>query len=341
MLFMKRVTIQDVADKAEVSPTAVSFAFNKPDQLNPDTVTRIRSVAWDMGYVPNPHARALISRRTGVIGVLVPQAISAIFANPFFDQFLQGVGSVCDKHDMSLLTISPVNSSLDQALGRAPVDGFIIVGVNEDHTEVAPLRKRNVPFVIVDGDATAASSVNVEDAIGTYDAAAHLLSRGHRDILILSLPQPEGHSESAQFGVRARRLGGYTRAFNEYGARCDGDCIRSTESSIRGGETAFDEAWNGGARPSAILAMSDVIAIGAMRAAQRRGLHIPRDLEVIGFDDIVLSSLVQPSLSTVHQPIIEKGMRAIQLLIAAMDDEGGPQHIMLKTSLINRGSTKQ
>ncbi|HQZ21563.1 MAG TPA: substrate-binding domain-containing protein, partial [Thermoflexales bacterium] len=95
-----------------------------------------------------------------------------------------------------------------------------------------------------------------------------------------------------------------------------------------------------GARPSAILAMSDVIAIGAMRAAQRRGLNIPNDLEVIGFDDIVLSSLVQPALSTVHQPIIEKGVQAIQLLVRAIDDESVPQHIMLKTSLISRGSTK-
>jgi alanine racemase len=248
---------------------------------------------------------------------------------------------VCDKHDFSLLTISPVNSSLDQALGRAPVDGFIIVGVNEDHTEVAPLRKRNVPFVIVDGDATMASSVNVEDASGTYDAAAHLLSRGHRNILILSLPQPEGHAEDARFGVRARRLSGYMRAFKEYGAPCDDNCIRSTESSIRGGEQAFDAAWNAGVRPTAILAMSDVIAIGAMRAAQRRGLNIPRDVEVIGFDDIVLSTLVQPTLTSVHQPIIEKGMQAIQLLIFAMDDNAGPQHIMLKTSLIGRGSTKQ
>lgn len=338
---MKRVTIQDVAQKAEVSPTAVSFAFNKPDQLNPDTVTRIRSVAWDLGYVPNPHARALISRRTGVIGVLVPQAISAIFANPFFDQFLQGVGSVCDKHDMSLLTISPVNSSLDQALGRAPVDGFIIVGVNEDHKEVAPLRKRNVPFVIVDGDASQSPSVNVEDASGTYDAAAHLLSRGHRDILILSLPHPEGHQGDVEFGVRERRLSGYMRAFEEYGIKCEEDCIVPTDSSIRGGEQAFEAAWKAGKRPTAILAMSDVIAIGAMRAARQRKLNVPQDLQVIGFDDIELASLVEPTLTTVHQPIIEKGVQAIQLLISAMDEEGGPERITLKTTLVSRGSTIQ
>lgn len=337
---MKRVTIQDVADRAEVSPTAVSFAFNKPDQLNSDTVARIRQVATELGYVPNPHARALISRRTGVIGVLVPQAIAAIFSNPFFDAFLQGVGSVCDEHDLSLLTISPINGGLERALGRAPADGFIIVGVNEEHHEVMPLRKRNMPFVIVDGDSDTASSVNVEDEIGAREAAAHVLAKGHRDILVISLEKPQRHLDDVYFGVRGWRVNGYKRAFAEHGVSWRDDRLMLSASTIQGGSHAFEQAWADGARPTAVLAMSDVMAIGVMRSAARMGIRVPQDLEIIGYDDIALAELVDPMLSTVHQPIVEKGVNAIQLLIAALDGVANPQRVRLNTKLVTRGTTR-
>ena len=133
---MRRVTIADVAKKAGVSPTAVSFAFNKPDQLNGETTNRIRKVAIELGYMPNPLARALISRRVGVLGVLMPQPLGAVLANAYFHTFLQGISSMCDEERLSILSVSPLNGSLDHAFTNAPVDGFIIVGFNESHHEV-------------------------------------------------------------------------------------------------------------------------------------------------------------------------------------------------------------
>lgn len=337
---MKRVTITDVARLAGVSPTAVSFAFNNPSQLNPATVSRILNAARELGYAPNPLARTLLSGRVGVLGVLVPQALVAIFANPFFASFLQGVGSVCDDHGLTLLAVPPLDGSLDGAIARAPVDGLIIVGLNEHHHEVAPLLKRRVPFVIVDGDAEVASSVNIDDESGAYTAAAHLLAHGQRDVLILTFETPYTHLDNVYYGVGGRRLRGYRRAFIEYGVAWRDNWLLPSLSTVEGGEQSFNAAWDAGLRPTAVLAVSDAIAIGAVKAAQQHGLRIPQDIEIIGFDDIPLAELIQPALSTVRQPIIEKGRIAAELLIGALEGTSSPERVLLPTELILRGTTR-
>ncbi len=337
---MKRVTITDVAKAAGVSPTAVSCAFNNPSQLSAATASRIVQAARELGYAPNPLARALLSRRVGVLGVLVPQALPDIFANPFFASFLQGVGSVCLEQGLALLTVSPVDGSLDEAIARAPVDGFIIVGLNEQHFEVAPLLKRRVPFVIVDGDAETVSSVNVDDEGGAFAAANYFFEQGHRDVLILTFETPLAHLDDVYYGVGGRRMRGYQRAFTAAGLPWREDWLIPSHSSIEGGEQGFDFAWEGGLRPTAVLATSDAMAVGAVRAAARRRLRVPDDVQVIGFDDIPLAALTQPSLSTVRQPIIEKGTTAAELLVTALEGKAPPSHVVLPTELVLRGTTR-
>src|SRR5436305_1493358 len=189
---VRRVTIHDVAGKAGVSTAAVSHAFNDPERLRATTVTRILAAARELGYAPNPHARALHSQRVGVLGVLFPQPIATVFANPFFASFLEGIGSVTDERGIGLLTVTPVGGSLERAIAAAPVDGFVIIGLDERNADVAPLRKRGVPFVVVDGDAETASSVNVDDEGGAHAAAEFLLERGHREVLVLIRELDEG-----------------------------------------------------------------------------------------------------------------------------------------------------
>ncbi|MDT8305821.1 MAG: LacI family DNA-binding transcriptional regulator [Anaerolineae bacterium] len=340
MMATRRVTIVEVARKAGVSPTAVSFAFNKPHRLNGDTTERILQAARELGYAPNPHARALLSQRIGVIGVLVPQSLYAIYANPFFATFLQGIGSVCDDQDLALLTVSPLDGSLERAIASAPVDGFIIVGLNEHHHEVAPLHKRRVPFVIVDGDAETVPSVNIDDESGAYAAAAHLLANGHRNILILTFETPLEHLEDIFYGVGGRRVHGYQRAFADYGVPWRDDRLVPTLTSFEGGEQSFLNAWEAGTRPGAVLAVSDAMALGVVKAAAQLGLNIPRDLEVIGFDDVPLAALTNPALSTVHQPVYRKGEIAIELLVATLEANVEPKSVVLPTELILRATTR-
>lgn len=337
---MPKVTISDVARAAGVSQTAVSFAFNSPSRLSPATVSRILAVAGDLGYAPNPLSRGLVAGRTGMLGVIVPQSLDMIYANPFFATLFRGIGRICDEHNLGLLTLSPHNHSLEQSIARAPVDGLIIVGLNEQHHEVMPLRKRSIPFVIVDGDAETVPSVNSEDETSAYDSAAHLLKQGHREVMILAFETPDRHLDKTFYGVGARRTWGYQRAFAEYDLAWPERAFLPTAGSIEGGARRFATAWDEGHRPTAVLTASDVIALGVLQAARQRGIQIPGDLELIGYDDIPLAALSCPALSTVRQPIIEKGRLAADLLVAALNDEPGTEQIVLTSELILRETTR-
>lgn len=338
----KRPTIIEVAREAGVSTTAVSFAFNNPSQLNPETIARIFRAVDRLGYSPSPIAKALLSRRTNILGILVPFTIASSFANPFIANLMEGVGSVCDEHSMGTLIVSPFQGSLEEATKQAPVDGFIVLGLNETHTEVDPLTRRKVPFVILDGDAQTVSQINSDDVGGAYAAAEHLLAKGHRDILILTFESPAPiHEKDVLYGVGGRRLKGYLKAFATFDTSLHADWLVQSLTSIEGGGVAFREAWSRGLRPTAVLAVSDAMALGVIAEAQRLGLNVPQDLEVIGFDDISLSAMTCPALTTVHQPIFEKGQSAARLLIARIEDAGFPsQQVDLPTQLIFRNSTR-
>lgn len=335
------MTIADVARRAGVSPTAVSFAFHRPAQLSHETTERIMAAVAELGYAPSPFARALVSRQVGTVGVLMPQDIGQVFENPFFAGFLQGVGSACAEHERSLLVVgTSANLALDQVIAQAPVDGFIIVGLDERHAEVAPLRRRGMPFVIVDGDAETVASVNVDDEGGAHAAAAELLERGHRDVLVLTFETPYGHLEDPYHGVGGRRLHGYQRAFRERDLPWRDGWLVPTVSSFGGGGAAFSDTWQAGLRPTAVIAVSDMAAIGAIAAAREMGIRVPEDLEVIGFDDLPVAALCHPPLSTVRQPIVEKGRLAAELLLDAIADRSTPDPVVLPTELVLRGTTR-
>lgn len=341
MAARKRVTIADVAKAAGVSATTVSFAFNNSGQVGADTVERVFHVARELGYAPSPIARALLSQRTGVIGILVPFSISASYANPFMASFMEGVGSVCDAHSLGALIVSPIGGSIEEAAKRALVDGYIVLGLDESHIEIEALRHRRVPFVVVDGDARTVSEVNVDDAGGAYAAALFLLEKGHRDILVLTFESPTPIESHIFHGAGWRRLEGYRKAFAEYGLCLELERVVQSPTSIEGGAQAFARAWKEGRRPTAVLALSDAMAIGVIGQAGRLGLDVPGDVEIIGFDDLPIALLTRPALSTVHQPIVEKGRIAAQLLTGVMEGSRAREKVMLPTRLVLRESTRR
>jgi DNA-binding LacI/PurR family transcriptional regulator len=273
--------------------------------------------------------------------MLVPTLITASFKNPFIAEFMNGVGTVCDEHSLSTLFVSPYEGSLLKATQKAPVDGFIVLGLNERHAEIEPLRQRNVRFVIVDGEADSVSQVNIDDEQGAYEAATHLLARGHTNMMILTFEKPEpSHNSDIFYGVGGRRYNGIHRAFQDAGVPFDFDLMVQSLTSMEGGRDAFLSAWQSGFHPSAVFALSDAMAIGVLAAAKQLGLHVPQDLEIIGFDDIPTAAFTNPTLSTVHQPIFEKGTTAAALLIHAISGKEKSQKILLPTKLVLRESTK-
>jgi DNA-binding LacI/PurR family transcriptional regulator len=346
-----RPRIADVAREAGVSKTAVSFAFNSPERLSAETAVRIREVAGALGYRPNPVARMLTQRQTMTLGVLTPQALAVIFSNPFFALFSEGVAHAAEDLGYELHFISPLHGSLALAVGRSTVDGVVAIGLSADHPEVEQIRGAGLPMVLVDSDDLPEhSSVIVDDEAGARAAAEHLVALGHRDVVVMAVEGPEQPREDdapapqparPSEGVTARRLRGYVAAFEAAGAGIPADHVVAGRASIEGGASAFHRAWALGLRPTAVLAMSDAMAIGAMSAARELGLRIPDDLSVVGFDDIDLAAHVDPPLTTVHQPIRQKGADAVRLLLAEVEqrEANRPEHLRLETRLIVRAST--
>ncbi len=337
-----RPRIADVAREAGVSKTAVSFAFNSPDRLSTETASRIRSVAEQLGYTPHPVARMLSQRETLTIGVLTPQALSVVFSNPFFGAFTEGVAVAAEESGYALHFISPLRGSLAGALSRATVDGVVAIGLSDEHPEVEAIRRAGVPIVMVDSTALPDHpSIEIDDAGGARAAAEHLIALGHRDVVVIGVEPPLPAPSPQPEGVTDRRLLGYREAFRSVGVEIGDDRVVLGAASIAGGSAALSAVWAAGLRPSAVLAMSDAMAIGAMHALRDLGLDVPGDVSVVGFDDIDLASHVEPPLSTVHQPIRQKGEEAVRLLLAVVREMGGARadHRRLETRLIVRGSS--
>jgi DNA-binding LacI/PurR family transcriptional regulator len=332
-----RVTIADVASAAGVSKTAVSFAFNNPSKLGNATLERVLQVANDLGYAPHPAARALSMRRSGTIGLLIPQRLTTVFANPFLSELIQGLGELCDENDLTMLLVPPLDGSLEGAIRQASVDGFISLGLSPDDGALETLDRLGIPTVLVDSDAsTHHPSVNVDDAGGAQAAARHLLDLGHRNLAVIVLPPTRSHALTP---TAARRLAGYRAALQVAGA--PEPRMVTAGATMAAGAFAFEALPKGRRRPTGVLAMSDMAAIGLMAAAIAAGLRVPDDMSVVGYDDLPMAAWTTPRLTTVRQPIVEKGRLAARLLIQQLQGKVVASPPPLETSLVVRNSTSQ
>jgi DNA-binding LacI/PurR family transcriptional regulator len=343
----KRARTADVAREAGVSKTAVSFAFNSPERLSPETAAHIREIADALGYRPRSVTKIGPQTSTMTIGLLTPQELSVNFANPFYSTFCGGLASVTEDAGYGLLFVSPLRGSLMRAISRATADGFVAVGLSEDHPEVEQIRRAGLPMVLVDGDAFPEhGSIESNDEVGARTAARHLLALGHREFAVVGVEPPNmpglrEYSPGPTETVASRRLAGYRQGLALGGVALGDERIVVGASSFDGGVAAFRRIWEDELRPTAVLAMSDVMAIGVMWAAREVGLRVPDDLSIVGFDDLDVAPHSNPPLTTVHQPIRQKGEESAKLLLRmiASPDLERPEHKVLETRLIIRGST--
>jgi DNA-binding LacI/PurR family transcriptional regulator len=338
---MPKVTISQIAKEAGVSKTAVSFAFNDPSQLSSNTLRHIHEIAEQLGYTPDPIARSMTTRRTNALGLLLPQDIATALANPFYTQFIRGIGTVCGRVGLTLMLVPPLWGSMLKAIPDATVDGFVVVGLEVDRGEIQLMRRRDVPFVMVDSDAPDdVPSVNVDDRSGARAVMSYVLNQGHRRIAMICIESGKAGQIEEYTGTLAARLAGYREALEARGLALDAPDIQMIEAatSWEGGQTAFEQLWSADRRPTAIVAMSDIIAIGVMDAAKARRLHLPRDLSVVGFDDLPDARHMRPGLTTVRQPVEEKGRLAADVLVAALAKSGDITHHLLPTELVIRQS---
>jgi len=333
-------TSSDVAAAAGVSRSAVSCAFNNPQRISAATRERILAVARELGYTPSPLARMLQAGATQSLGVLLPESLARVMENPYYARFLMGVGQVCDQEGYTLLLTPPLQDSVLKAIPYAAVDGFIVCGLEIDRGEVAELERRNIPFVLIDSDRyEGAPSVDVDDHGGAREVTRYLLELGHRRLAVVSLGPVSNRPDRGPGGPLRRRMAGIAEALAEVGLTMDDVRLTEVPVSRTEGYRATRALMAEGQPPTAILALSDVLAYGVVDALQELGLDVPTGVSVTGFDDLAESAWFRPRLTTVRQPIVTKGRTAADFLISAIRGEDQHPHQSLGTSLIVRDST--
>jgi DNA-binding LacI/PurR family transcriptional regulator len=339
-----------VARAAGVSASTVSNAFNRPERLSPELRERVLDAAAELGYGgPDPVARSLRSGRAGALGVVFRKPLAEAFEDPATAQLLRGVSDVTDPQQLAIVLVPGLPdeaSAVAPAVRNAAVDGLIVYSLPGDDPLVAATRHRRLPTVIVDSPAIESDDldfVGIDDRAAAETAVAHLLELGHRRLAILSLglsayahPGPAGLDVQAQAtaSVPKARLQGCARAMA--GARLDWSAVpveQSPRNSVESGRARAHALLDRAPDVTALFAFSDPLALGARLAARERGLSVPADLSIVGFDDTAPAT---EDLTSVHQPLRDKGRVAAERLLGSRP-RGARE--LLPTSLVVRGST--
>jgi DNA-binding LacI/PurR family transcriptional regulator len=333
----RRVTIRDIAERSGVSKATVSFAFNTPWKITEETRDRVLRVAEELEYIPDPVARTLATKRIGSIGLLLPKPIQETFQNPYLFEVIQGIGSVCHAEDLSLTILPPVKGLLTQTVRTAVVDAIITIGIGADAEILELIRKRQLPFVTIDGNPGAgALNVGIDDEQAGFELMSHVLSLGHTRIVVISLlnvyENLMGHDHRTAFhsSLVDLRLRGMERALADRSLRVNDDTIRvyPCDVSLETTDQMVVPLLEGPGRPTAVVCLSDLSALGVYSACASLGLSIPEDLSVAGFDGISFGSLVRPPLTTIVQPSFEKGKTAAELVLRKLRGEN-PVDVLL------------
>lgn len=350
-----RPTLQTVADAVGVSRSTVSNAYSRPDQLSPELRDRIMKAATELGYAgPDPTARSLRRGRVGAIGVLFTAQLSYAFTDPFALQFLAGLAGAAERHETGLLLL-PLSDDDEQAAARvvreAVVDGFCVYCVPGSwYRSLTQLNPRNLPVVgaeLRDKDGGEDSMfVCIDEAAATREAGGHLTRLGHRRVAVIAdyaaserrtVPVDATDLDALPYYVVRERLRGYRDAFAAAGIDWAGVTVLNAAANGRTeGARAAAHLLDRADRPTAVVATTDLLALGVLDALDARGLRAGRDVSVIGFDDIPQAG--EARLTTVRQRADERGRIAGTLLLDPPPGAADRQ-VVLPTELIVRAST--
>jgi DNA-binding LacI/PurR family transcriptional regulator len=348
---MARVTLQTIADAVGVSRMTVSNAFSRPDQLSAAMRERILAVAEELGYVgPDPTARALASGTTATVGLLMSDTLQFTLTDEVAMTFIAGIADELAPTGLALTLLSAAPRDGIVPARDVAMDGALVYSCDMTSPAVGWLMRRRLPLVFVDQPpAPGITSVNIDDRAGARAAAEHVLGLGHRRIGIVTsgfggeygvLDDPRAATLAY---VESQRMLGWLDALDEAGVRPT--VVRLPHGDPQDIGTAGAETLLAhGERPTAVLGFSDAIARGVIRAVEDKGLRVPSDVSVVGFDDNPIGRRTRPALTTVRQDVDAKGRAAVQALTAAIAraKTGGKsraKHLVLDTELLLRDST--
>jgi LacI family transcriptional regulator len=315
----KAPTIRDVAARAGVSTATVSRSLRRSPDVRPQTRARVEDAARELRYRPSGVARSLKLRSTRTIGVIVTD-----IGNPYFPQVVSAIEDAARERGYSVLLADGRGDpereveSLD-LLGEREVDGLIIASSELTGRHQDRIREVACPVVIINSESTVAAvpAFVSDNEAGGRLAAAHLYALGHRYISYLATPRAENRA------ARERLAGSSTR-LQQLGLPADALAIVPTEEGIAGGDEAARAALRQRPATTALLCYNDLTAIGAIRGLRATGLDVPRDVSIIGFDDIEMAPYVDPALTTIRQATREMALAAAASLFARIDSGREP-----------------
>lgn len=327
-----KITIYDVARKADVSLATVSRVLNNPGRVKEKTRNRVLEVIKELGYRPNAIARGLASRRSTNVGLIVPTFVRASIS-----EMTDGIADIADKYKYSVfLNVTHNESDLQtdswENMIASQVDGVLLASDQMSEDQVDRLLNETIPTVLLGSrdSQNRVPAVLIDYELAAYEATKKLIDSGNKDIAFLTVKD--------EFEINQVKEVGYRKAIEEAGL-----ALRILEFSdkLELSMTEFDEFFSNEVAPDAALAIRDSIAIGFMNAAINSGISVPDDLEVIGFQNTQYTLMSRPQLSTVSVPTYNIGAVAMRLLTKLMNNEEiDKEEVILPHSFIWRGSTK-
>jgi len=333
------VSIADIARIAGVSHTTVSRALRDSPLISQDTRERIQQLAHEMGYTPNSIAQSLQTKRTNMIGLVITS-----IDDPFLGDVVKGVEDVARDSGFSVL-FSTTHNNPDQEMEvietfhRRRVDGILIASSRITSNYQDRLDHIHIPTVLINGQAEAQAEllhwVAVDDVLGARLAVEHLLHLEHRAIGYLgTCCRPRSNAQRLQAYHQTLLQAGLApqESFIAVGTGTEA----SHEEDVATGHACLPRLLEAGC--TAVFCYNDMVAIGALKACQELGVNVPHDFSVIGFDNITMASYVTPSLTTIHQPKVEMGQRAMEVMLDLLQLRPGKNHL-LQPTLIARAST--
>ncbi|HHW48480.1 MAG TPA: LacI family transcriptional regulator [Clostridiaceae bacterium] len=336
----KRVTIKDVAKEANVSIATISYVINnKEENLSKETIERVNAAIKKLNYIPNMSARSLASKKSNLLGVVIPQTEvnkQIMLNNPFYSEFISGIEYTArlEGYHIIMSGVEIDKSYLDISVKRN-LDGIIILGMypQEFYNE---LKKSQIPIVLVDSYCNDHyfHSVQINDRYGGYIATKYLLEKGHRNIgLVTGKIKKEGVSE--------KRYLGYKDALAEFKVPFNPNYVFEGIVDYEYGLSVAEKIMKN-KDITAVFATADILAIGLMKRLKSAKVRIPDDISVIGFDDIYITKFIDPGLTTVKQNIYKKGETAVKLILNCINKKLTSKHeIILPIEIVERESVKE
>ncbi len=333
----KNISIREIAQLAGVGVSTVSRVLNHNRDVSEATRERVLKIIEENNYVPNGSARSLKASRQNHIGLLVKGV-----GNPFFDEIIGTVAQTIEQYDHTMVlhfntTIANDFEAALQLVKEKNLCGIICLGGNYQKPTPSVLKQLAVPMVVVSSEVGdqldgVVSSVSVKNDIAAYQAVSRLIEKGAKKVGLIAVDDTDSV-------IVPLRIEGYRRALQDFGVAEDSTLTMLSDFTLEGGYTAMKQLLAQDPSIDGVFVLSDVMAVGAIKACHEMGVQVPKDVQIIGFDGLKIGGFIEPSLSTVNQRGGEMGARGVDLLFQIKEGEEKAQTVYVDTELWIRGSS--